>query len=160
MKRGKKQKKQKKHGGSFVQRTLLLLTAVVLALCAASVTYGLFWRHDGGDDKSAIIDPAVTSFRIEVLNGVGKQGLANKAADGLRKMGIDVFKVGNAERVYAQSILLARNTNPQIAMLGKLLNCPNIIEQLQEQPLIDATLILGEDYKTLNLGLSGESGLR
>lgn len=158
MKRGKKQKKQRKQGARFVQRTLILLTAIALALCAASVTYGLFWRHDEGSTAAKPGESQIM-FRIEVLNGVGTQGLANRAADGLRRMGIDVFKVGNAERVYSQSILLARNGNPQIPMLGKLLNCPNIIEQLQEEPLVDATLILGEDYRTLNLGISGDSGL-
>jgi hypothetical protein len=159
MKRGKKSKKQKKHGGSLVQRALVLLTAAVLALCAASVTYGLFWRHDDGGMKGGNPEVAATMFRIEVLNGVGTQGLAGRAADGLRSMGIDVLKVGNAPGAHPQSILLARNTNPQIAMLGKLLNCHTIVEQLQDEPLVDATLILGEDYKTLNLGLAGDSRL-
>ncbi|MBI4720255.1 MAG: LytR C-terminal domain-containing protein [Chitinivibrionia bacterium] len=95
-----------------------------------------------------------------VLNGVGTQGLAGRAADGLRNMGIDVFKVGNTNKIYAQSVLLARNSNPQIALLGEYLNCTNIIEQLQEEPLVDATLVLGEDYRALNLGLSADSGLR
>jgi hypothetical protein len=145
MKRRTARKKKKRSG--FVQKTLIAFTCVALALCAASVTYGLFLRHSGDSGEAS-------KFRIEILNGTGKKGLANEVSDRLRNMGIDVLKVDNApDFSYAKSVLIARNRNPQIETLGKLLNCGNIIEQLKDDSMVDATLILGDDYKTLNIGL-------
>jgi hypothetical protein len=143
-----KKRKKKPNQSSLFQRTLIMVTCAALALCAASVTYGLFFRHSGGSPGEE------SMFMIKILNGTGEKGLANKASDRLRDMGIDVVEVGNANDFsYDASVLIARNKNPQIETLGKLLNCSNIIEQLKDDELVDAVLILGADYKKLNIGL-------
>jgi hypothetical protein len=147
-KKTRRRKTKKTDRSSLLQKTLVLVTCVALALCVASVTYGLFFSHNGGPtDKQS-------RFMIKILNGTGEPGLAKKASGKLRKMNIDVVEFGNAKNFsYESSVLIARNRNPQIETLGKLLNCENIIEQLKEDEMVDAILILGDDYKNLNIGL-------
>jgi hypothetical protein len=146
-------KGKRKKGTPLVQRLLLAGAGMVLALCVASVTYGFFLRHSGsGTDTQA--------FRIEVLNGTGQIGLAKKAARSLTKRGIDVLKVGNADDdEYEESILIGRRENAQVVVLGNLLNCDNVIVQLRAKAIVDATLILGEDYKKLKLGFDKDLDL-
>ncbi len=148
----RRRKRKSKSSSSAVQKLMVLAAGIMLALCLASISYGIFLRHDrdkGGESR----------FRIEVLNGAGRSGLAKKAAKSLMLRGLDVLKIGNAENSYDHSVLIARKKNSDIELLGRLINCSNIMEQLQKNSLIDATLILGADYKQLNLGVDGDSGL-
>ena len=146
-------KRKRKNGKKLFQRILLVGVGAVLALCAASVTYGFFLRHAGGEEDA-------TRFRIEVLNGTGQMGLAKKAARSLSRHGIDVLKVGNADEFgYEESILIGRKQHAQVALLGKLLNCDNVIVQLRPHAIVDATLILGADYKRLKLGFDTDLDL-
>jgi hypothetical protein len=144
-----KRKKKKKSGGNPVGKLLIVLSCIILILCAASITSGFFIRFSSGDD-----DPG-RRLRIEILNGTGRNGLAQEAATALMEKGIDVFKTGNADHFsYEQSILISRKKCPQFEQLGKILGCDRTVEQLQEGSLVDATLILGADFNELKLGLS------
>jgi hypothetical protein len=146
-------KGKRKKGTPLLQRLLLAGAGMMLALCVASVTYGFFLRHSGSG-------AGTQAFRIEVLNGTDQIGLAKKAARSLTKRGIDVLKVGNADdSEYEESILIGRRENSQVVVLGKLLNCDNIIVQLREKAIVDATLILGMDYKKLKLGFNRDFDL-
>lgn len=150
-KKTRRRKTKKPVRSSLAQRILVLVTCVALALCVASVTYGLFFGHTGPGDNHG---QEGARFMIKVLNGTGEPGIAKKASGKLRKMGIDVVEFGNAQNFsYETSVLIARNRNPQIETLGKMLNCEDIIEQLKEDEMVDAILILGADYKNLNIGL-------
>jgi len=91
--------------------------------------------------------------QIEVLNGTGKPGLAMETAVVLRRMGIDVLIVGDAEHYgYKQSLLIDRKGNPGLLKkLSHLTGCRRILTQIQERPLIDATLIIGDDIEELGI---------
>lgn len=118
---------------------------LLLILCFSSLGYGLFLRHVGSGQQAA-------GFRVEVLNGTGEKGLAAKAARCLRRKGIDVLRVGNADRFdYPNSLVLARKKNPDVGTFAKLIGCRTVVEQLQRDELVDATLILGSDYRRLRL---------
>ena len=146
----KKTKKKYKRGGArggsnFGQKILVGLSGIVLVLCAASVTSGFFLRRGGGGDATA-------QFRIEILNGTGKSGLAQTAKKELLLRGIDVIRVDNAEHFdYPKSVLIARKKGADVELLGRILECENVVEQLRDDTLEDATLILGRDYQKLNL---------
>lgn len=144
----RRKKKKKKTQGNLAGKFLVILSCLVMILCAASITYGFFLRFSGGGDDQA------RRFRIEILNGTGRSGLAQEAADELMKKGIDVFKTGNADHFsYPESILISRKKSPQFEQLSRLLGCTRTVEQLQPGTLVDATLILGADYDELKLGL-------
>ena len=132
---------------------LLILTGSVLTLCALSVMYGFLIRKSMADNN-------IRGFRIEVLNGIGEQGVARRAAVLLMKKGIDVFQVGNADSFsYTESILIGCREIGNLGSLGRALGCDNVVEELKEDSLVDATLILGADYQTLNLGGGTDSRL-
>ncbi len=144
-------KRKKRARSGLLQRALIFLSCAVLVLCAASITYGFFLRRT---------DVHPGRLRIEVLNGTGERGLAQRAALALMRRGIDVFKVGNAERFsYRESILISRRKNPQVKLLANVLGCENTIEQLRRNAIVDATLILGSDYQRLKLGLREDLSL-
>ncbi len=151
----KKKHKKHKRGGTagranVGQKVLVGLSGIVLVLCAASVTSGFFLRRGHDADATA-------QFRIEILNGTGTSGLAHEAKKGLLLRGIDVIKVDNADHFdYPKSILIARKKGADVELLGKILGCENVVEQLRDDTLEDATLILGSDYQKLNLGWKHE----
>jgi hypothetical protein len=150
-KKGRSRRRSKK-GGGFMQRVLVGLSGIVLVLCAASITQGFFFRSDpgGGDEE----------FRLEVKNGTGKTGLAHAVKRGLHRRGIDVIEVGNANHFdYEQTILIARRPGADVEKLGNILGCKNVVSQLRDGSLADATLILGADYRELNLDWHLESDL-
>lgn len=144
--------RKKKRKGGFLKKLLLSVSCMVLVLCAASITYSFFLRHAGGGMRNQPI-------RIEVLNGTGEKGLANQVALALMKRGIDVVRTGNADSFsHPQSILIARKKNPEFKQLARILGCGNTIEQLKDHTVIDATLLLGADYRSLRIGLD-EDGI-
>jgi hypothetical protein len=146
-------RKKRKKARSYSQEILLILTGSALTLCALSVMYGFLIRKSMADNE-------IREFRIEVLNGTGTKGLARGVAVSLRKKGIDVFHVDNADNFsYEESILIGRKELDNLDALGQALGCKNIVEQLKKDSLVDATLIIGADYRTLNLGNEENSGL-
>ena len=86
-------------------------------------------------------------FHMEVLNGTGQTGLAMKAAMQLRKAGVDVLVVGDAEHCrFSESILVDRRGDPKLMKrLSRLMGCRRVILQVQREPLVDVTFILGDD---------------
>lgn len=149
----KRKKKATKKQGRHSQNLLMMATGALLTLCVLSISYGYLIRQSVAENK-------VQDFRIEILNGTGQSGLASKAADVLRQRGIDVLDVSNADHfTYSETILIGRKSGRDLAALGRSLGCDNVIEQLVDDSLVDATLILGADFDELNMGLGGDSRL-
>ena len=141
--RKRTRKSRSKAEGGFAQKLLIVFSSIVLVLCASSITYGFFVRLGDGGQRQ---------FRIEVLNGTGEAGLAHEAKRELLRRGIDVIEVGNANSFeYEHSVLIARKANADVKELGRILGCKDIIEQIREGTLEDASLILGADYRDLRL---------
>ncbi|HNM13863.1 MAG TPA: LytR C-terminal domain-containing protein [bacterium] len=92
-------------------------------------------------------------IRIEVLNGSGVPKLAAKAADYLRSKGFDVVSTGNAPNSnYKKTIVQDRAGNlagaQQVAVaLG--VGESGIIQQKNPQLMLEVTVIVGQDYKSL-----------
>ena len=141
----RKKRSKKKEKRKLSQDVLMLLTGGALTLCILSIGYGFLIRQ-------SVAEHEVQEFRIEVLNGTGEKGLAARAAAALRQKGIDVFQVENADHFsYRETILIGRKRGEDLQTLGQALGCDNVIEQLTADSFVDATLILGADYRSLNL---------
>ena len=141
----KRSSRRRKKGVGFGQKLAVALAFVVLVLCAASATWSFFVRHGGDPDRRR-------PFSIEVLNGTGRAGLAHEAKKGLLHRNIDVIEVGNADHFdYAESVLIARKRGANVEKLGEVLGCRNVVVQIDEDAIEDASLILGADYRSLNL---------
>lgn len=117
-----------------------ILMAAIGAVVVASVFYGAWSRQVAGT-----ITPL--DLQLEVLNGTGSSGIAREYADGLRRLGIDVKLVGNADAFdYPQTLLLSRRGRLEdLRRLGRRIGCDRVIEQVDEDLFVDGTLVLGKD---------------
>lgn len=94
-------------------------------------------------------------IQIEVLNGCGVSGLANDFTSALRKNGFDVVETGNFENFdLEETIVVARTFNKENAQrvaeaLG--IKKQNIIVEASDDYYLDATVVIGSDYQSLNL---------
>lgn len=94
-------------------------------------------------------------IQLEVLNGCGVSGLANEFTSALRQNGFDVVETGNFKNFDMQNtVVIARNFDSENAKrvadaLG--ISKENIFIEASEDFYLDATVVIGSDYKTLNL---------
>ncbi len=107
--------------------------------------------------KKDILKPV----QVEVLNGCGVDGAAAKVTNFLRDKKIDVVQIGNyrildidSSIVIDESILIDRRGNFKIAeniadSMG--IDRENVIQQINKKYLLDASVIVGKDYKKLIL---------
>lgn len=92
-------------------------------------------------------------IQVEVLNGCGVSGVADKLTDYLRANRIDVVNLGNYRSFEIEnSIVIGRNNkikNAELiaALVG--LDENSIIQQINPDYLLDVTFILGKDYRNL-----------
>jgi hypothetical protein len=128
-----------------------IATVTVILLCLIAFSLAVRWLDIGWGSGEGEI-----GFQIEVMNGTGETGVAMKTATALRRMGIDVLIVGDAEEYgYEESLLVDRKGNPKLMKeLARRLGVERVVQQIQEHPLVDATLIIGKDKDSLKIGES------
>ena len=98
--------------------------------------------------------PAVfkaNSGQIQVLNGCGRAGLADVFRTHLIEQGFDVIESGNARSwSYEHTLVLARTASDTIARdLARTLGTSRIVHLQHPASLVEATVIIGKDYKEL-----------
>lgn len=118
---------------------------ILVALLAGLIGFSLAVRWFGLGARFA--RDAEPVFQIEVLNGTKETGIAMDVAKELRRKGIDVLIVDNAERLdFGESVLVDRRGNPRLMRrLAKTLGCRMVLEQIDPAPLVDASYIVGYD---------------
>ena len=137
------------------------LNAVIgfLSLLLVLLVFGLFTRiiYPRIENQRAEQDPKLIGkvIQLEVLNGCGVPGLANDVTSTLRKNGFDVVETGNFENFDMQNtVVIARTFNKQNAKrvadaLG--VKDENVFIEASEDFYLDATVVIGSDYKSLKL---------
>ncbi len=111
-------------------------------------------------DQSAKTPPAKPEFQpvprktqVEVLNGCGVDKIASRTTKFLRKHNIDVVSMGNYSRfdVKTTFILNRSGKNDKVSEVAKVLGIPATQIQLKKDLSLqlDATIVLGSDYKKL-----------
>ena len=92
-------------------------------------------------------------IKIEVLNGCGVSGIADKLTDYLRENKIDVVNLGNYRSFEIEnSIIIGRNKkikNAELVASLVGLDRNSVIQQINPDYLLDVTFILGKDYRNL-----------
>lgn len=129
----------------------LFRIAFILVILLMVVSVSIKWLHIGRYFASTEIP-----FQMEVLNGTGEDNLARKTTRRLRRMGIDILIEGNAEEFdYNQSLLIDRKGNPELMkILEKRLGCSRVLKQIQENPKVDVTFIIGRDWHDLKIRMT------
>jgi len=93
-------------------------------------------------------------IQADVMNGCGTKGVAERFTDFLRTRNVDVVNTGNYISFdIDKTIVVDRSGNIANAhhiaeMLG--VNKRNVIQQLNDDYFLDVTIIIGQDYFSLN----------
>ena len=92
-------------------------------------------------------------LQIEVLNGCGVTGVASQFTDYLRSKGFDVVRIENYEsfNVLKTVVIDRRGIIKNGVKIAKALglNEGRVLQEVNEAYLIDASVILGKDYRQL-----------
>lgn len=143
-------------------KSRLLTAAMVVALLGVGFLLGSFWlewRHTRlGQDAPppevrgtpvAVPDGWEGRIRVEVLNGMGEPGAAERAARRLRKMGFDVVYYGNAESFdHARTRVLRRSARPDaVRRLADSLGVAEVVARPDPGLYVDGTVILGPRWR-------------
>lgn len=140
----------------FSKNLILNSSILVLILINIFLAYSLIKTISGidNDTRNHLSEDSLRAkIQVEVLNGCGESGTAEKLTDYLRANGFDVVNLGNYRSFEIEnSIIISRNGKMQnaekvSAMVG--LDNTSIIQQTNPDYLLDVTFILGKDYKDL-----------
>ncbi len=140
------------------QGLVLGLVLVVGALGASFLLESQSASETSPGPPAAATAPADISFdeqqrriRVEVLNGAGDAGAAARITQALRDAGFDVKTYRNAARFdYERSVVLDRSGRAGAAgAVSASLHGIEVQEQLDPELYLDATVILGEDWRAL-----------
>ena len=111
--------------------------------------------------KNEVKDDERRLYKIEVLNGCGIKGIALKLTDFLRRNGFDVIETGNYTLLgmrkddyyfdMRETIVIDRSGQLSPAEdVARILGTDNIIKQYSSELMVDVTVIIGKDYKSLS----------
>lgn len=101
---------------------------------------------NGGENASVLAD---NNARVALQNGTLTSGLATETQDILASYAISVAEVGNADRVYEETIIIDYTNNPN--MVNQLMNVLNIaprnvFNRYDPSMTVDILVILGENW--------------
>ena len=92
-------------------------------------------------------------LQIEVLNGCGVTGIAAHFTDHLRAQGFDVVKTDNYESFGVQRTVVIdrKGSIPNSVRIAESLGLDEsrVLQEVNEAYLIDATVVLGRDFRQL-----------
>lgn|GEM_PF-534063 len=145
---------------------LFLLTSLGLRHCAPKREISFSVRatkppiasEEKGLPKREIQKPEIPSkgisFQVEVLNGCGIPQIADHFTRFLREKKFDVVKAGNYENFnVTKTLIIDRHGNLESCMeLAKVLGLKRnrVIQEIHSLYTVDATVILGKDFRTLS----------
>lgn len=146
---------KKKESDTFALNAVIGFLSLLLFL----LLFGLFTRlvYPRIQNQRVEAEPKLIGeiIQLEVLNGCGVSGLANQFTSALRKNGFDVVETGNFDHFDMQeTIIISRTYNTDNAKrvaeaIG--IDEKNILVEASDDFYLDATIVIGSDYQTLNL---------
>ena len=135
----------------FLNILIIILTLIIISL--GYITFGKVSTLFEDSNEELLNDIAKSKMQVEVLNGCGASGVADKLTEFLRSNKIDVVNLGNYRSFEIEnSIIISRNDNIKNAeRLAELVGLgeSSIIKQTNPDYLLDVTFILGKDYRKL-----------
>lgn len=144
-----------KDPNTFVLNSVIGFLSLLLIILLAGVGTRIIYpriENQRADNSAELIGDII---QIEVLNGCGVPGLANRFTSALRKNGFDVVETGNfATFDVEETLVIARtfkteNARRVASALGVAEK--NVIIEASDDFYLDATVVIGSDYQTLNI---------
>ena len=150
-----KEKSRPKKNNISQPASNLILNAIILLLGAVIIflTYSVVNHFSNAGNNEEKIDKNIPSriIQVEVLNGCGSAGVAEKFTDFLRKEKFDVVQVGNYVSFDIDNTLVIdrtgnmANAEKVAAALG--IDYKNVIMQKNDNYFLDVSVVIGKDYK-------------
>jgi hypothetical protein len=128
----------------------LLPFAVIIALLSIALEIGIARNHPRAPKTPQEIAPAVPFIgSIQVLNGCGLAGAADRVTDYLRLKKFDVKYKGNAETWnYPLTMVISRTTDMTIArQVAAALTTDRCVLMRNGDSTYNVTVIIGPDYE-------------
>jgi len=141
------------------------LLIVVVAVATVYLFYNLFkrittpqteLRTEHVNDSTALLtkQPSGSTLQIDVQNGCGVSGIADKFTEYLRSKGFDVVEMGNfSTQDIKTTMVIDRTGNEKNAKrVAQSLGVSEkyVIQQINKNYFLDATVVIGKDYEELN----------
>lgn len=135
----------------FLNITLFMLGGLLIYLI-----FSIFIKvtnKEKPDFESALSSKAADIIQVEVLNGCGTAGVADRFTDFLRKNNFDVVNTGNYisydvdESMVIDRIGNLANAKKIAASLG--IKPKNVLSQVNNDYFLDVSVIIGKDYFSL-----------
>lgn len=125
---------------------------VVLTVIVTSMIIGknLKPNIEFPEKEETVVDTSVPhKGSIQVLNGCGTEGAANRLADYLRLKRFDVKDIGNATAWnYPHTMIISRTKDMSLAKeLEKLLKTDKLVLVRTDEQLYDVTVVVGPDFE-------------
>ena len=141
---------------SSISNIILITLIILLSAVVIFLSYSLYLKiHNIPENKNKSGQEIASAIiQIEVLNGCGVDGVAAKFTNYLRQKDFDVVQVGNYsssnidETIVIDRIGNRANAEKLAGVLG--IEKKNIIQQLNKDYFLDATLVIGKDYNKLD----------
>lgn len=140
----------------FLNTAIILLGIVIIYMLYSIITKSLLRESENEYTDSQ--KPAADIIQMEVLNGCGVDGIAQKFTDYLRKDNFDVVNVSN----YILNNIMVNDISHTLVIdrMGNKANAIKvadalgikkeyIIEQINNDYFLDVTLIVGRDFNQL-----------
>jgi hypothetical protein len=136
---------------------------VLLAVVTIYLFYNFFKRltTPQTDVKTQVIDsttyltkqPSSGTLQIDVQNGCGVTGIADKFTEYLRSKGFDVVEMGNfSTQDIKTSMVIDRAgnmSNAKRVAVSLGISEKYVIQQMNKNYFLDATVVIGKDYADL-----------
>ena len=152
-------------GNMFLNTSIGVLTLLTLALIYSWGHRQFIANPDFNNALITLADKPTTltsrmwmekrfrDIKVEVLNGIGIDGIAARTTEYLREKGFDVVKTGDAGRTdYIFSVVKDRTGNLHSARrLAEVLyvDTLSVLQEVNKSLILDVTVVLGRDYANL-----------
>jgi len=140
---------------NFILNSIIIVLCLIISFMVLSVV-AKFQKFKETADEEGKKKPAADIVQLEVLNGCGVLGVADKFTEYLRKKNFDVVQVGNYRSFDIDKTLIidrtgnAANAEKVAGYLG--IDESSIIQQINNDYFLDVTLVIGKDYGQLISG--------
>jgi len=146
----------KKTSGNDVDIKSLVfnITIFVLACIILLMSYSLYQKIFNGNQKifKEESDENISEIiQVEVLNGCGVGGVAERFTEYLRANGCDVVSTSNYSQFDVQQTIVIDRTGKSVNAehVAELLGVKNFITQKNKEYFLDVSIIIGNDYNKL-----------
>ncbi|OGU30682.1 MAG: hypothetical protein A2057_03420 [Ignavibacteria bacterium GWA2_35_9] len=135
----------------FLNVIIILLAGLILFMAYSLITKIEGLSPDDEDTNEANKPSKI--IQLEVLNGCGISGVAEKFTNHLRQNNFDVVQVGNYSSFDIDNTLVVDRTGKRVNALKVAealgIDPKNVIQQINNDYFLDVSLIIGRDFNHL-----------